>query len=89
MLIKKGTVLKIKNREQLKKDHKTIETLNGFVSKKGYQTILRYEMIDMKTIIAPENIVLSNHKHIYCYGWFWLLWMFDVCYNNDCCLELE
>lgn len=88
MLIKKGTVLKIKNREQLKKDHKIIEIFDGFVSK-GYPTILRCEMIDMQTIIVQENIVLSNYKPIFCCGWFWLLWMFDVCYNNSCCLELE
>lgn len=88
MLIKKGTILRIKNREQLKKDKKIIETLNGFISK-GCQTILRYEMIDMKTFIAPENIVLSNHKPIHCCGWFWFLWMFDTYCNDNCYLELE
>lgn len=84
--IKKGTILKIKNIQQLEKEPGIKKCLELKSFKKG-EVNLRDEMIKLKTITVQQDSYISDTKPIYLNGWFWYPWMFNTDNTNQ--LDLE
>ncbi len=65
MFLKKGTILKIKSVDELKK-----------INFRYNNVTINEHMIDMVKISLPIDCEIK--KGFYCHGWHWYDWMFDL-----------
>lgn len=77
MFLKKGTILKIKSVDELKK------------IKFCYNNVIINErMIDMVKVSLPIDCEIK--KGFYYHGWHWYDWMFDLCsFEKSLFLKIE